>query len=431
MEEIDLKTLSLAIMQIAEEKGIAKDKVIEVIETALAAAYKKEYGKKEEKYHAKFDKDSGKVNFCLVKKVVDDDMILDEDEVEEEEEEKTEENEEREQDFEEGEGERKVKFNEFRHIKIEEAVKTKKDVKPGDEIEFPLKKPERFGRIAAQTAKQVLLQRIREAEREAIYSEFDQKKDEVISGIIQRKEGDQVFVDVGKTIAFLPREEQIPGEFYKVGARMRFYCIAVKETPRGPEIAISRSHPKFLSKLFKIEVPEITSDIVEIKAVAREAGSRSKIAVAASEEGVDPVGSCVGQRGTRVNAVMQELGREKIDIIPWDERPEKFIENALSPAKIISVKVKGNKAEVRVPEDQISLAIGRDGQNVRLASDLTGWKIDVKTIEKGEEEEKEEKRDEEEKKAKKNVEKEDKKTTKNSAKNKKAKKEEKTKENKK
>ncbi len=376
MEKIDLKALSLSIMQIAEEKGISKDKVIEVIEMALAAAYKKEKGKKDEKYRAKFDKDTGKVEFSLVKKVVDESMLLKEGEEPEEKEEFLGEND--------SEEVRKIKFNPDRHIMIEEAKKHKKDIKPGDELEFPLPMPERFGRIAAQTAKQVLLQRIREAERESIMDEFLQKQGEVVSGIIQRKEGDNIFVDLGKSIAFLPKEEQIPGEFYRVGARMRFYCLSVKDSPRGPEIIISRAHPKFLSKLFEIEVPEITSGVVEVKSVAREAGSRSKIAVFAKEEGIDPVGSCVGQRGTRVNAVMQELGREKIDIIPWSEKPEEFIENSLSPAKILSVKIKQNKAEVKVPQDQTSLAIGRDGQNVRLASELTGWKIDIKIAEDGE-----------------------------------------------
>lgn len=364
VQEIDLKTLSQAIMQIAEERGIPKDKIIEVIETALGSAYKKEYGQKEEKYKARFNQETGKADFFLVKKVVDDDMILKEGE---------------EQDL---EGEvKKVKFNPLRHIKLEEAKKIKKDVEAGEELEFPLPPPKKFGRIAAQTAKQVLLQKIREAEREVILQEFSQKKGEVVSGVIQRKEGDKIFVDIGKTIAILEKEDQIPGEFYKIGTRMRFYCQDVKETPRGPEVKISRSHPKFLSQLFKIEVPETSSGIVEIKSIARDPGSRSKVAVFTKEPGIDPVGSCVGQRGTRVNAVMQELGREKIDIIAWDENPENFIKNALSPAEVLEVKIKKDKAEIKVPEDQVSLAIGRDGQNVRLASELTGWKIEVKGVE--------------------------------------------------
>jgi len=363
VEKLDLKTLSLAILQIAEEKAIPEKKVVEVIEMALAAAYKKDFGKKEEKYRAKFNKDTGKAEFFKVLKVVDESMIL-------------EEGEEPPQEIKEEEI-KKIKFNPNRHIMIEEAKKTQKDVKPGEEIEFPLSSPEKFGRIAAGTAKQVLLQRMKEVERETIFSEFSQREGEIVSGIIQRREGNTVFVDLGKSTGLLLKEEQIPGEFYKISNRMRFFCLKVKDSPRGPEIYLSRSHPKFLSRLFELEVPEISSGTVEIKAVARETGFRSKIAVFSKEEGVDPVGSCVGQRGTRVNAVMQELGREKIDIISWSEKPEEFIENALSPAKVIKVKIKKNKAEVEVPKDQLSLAIGRDGQNVRLASELTGWKIDV------------------------------------------------------
>jgi len=361
MEQLDLKTLSLAILQIAEEKGIPEEKVIEVIETALAAAFKKDYGKKEEKYRAKFDKNTGKAEFFKVLKVVDKSMILKEGEEPQKE----------------AEEEKKIRYSPYRHVMLKEAKKTQKDIKLGDEIELPLSRPEKFGRIAAGTAKQVLLQRMKEAEREAIFNEFSKKGEDIVSGIIQRKEEKLVFIDLGKSIGLLLKEEQIPGEFYKIGSRMRFFCLKVKDSSRGPEIYLSRSHPKFLSKLFELEVPEISSRVVEIKAVAREAGSRSKIAVWSKEEGVDPVGSCVGQRGTRVNAVMQELGREKIDIVPWAEKPEEFIEKALSPAKVIKVKIKKNKAEVEVPEDQLSLAIGKDGQNVRLASDLTGWKIDV------------------------------------------------------
>lgn len=370
MEQLDFKTLSLAILQIAEEKGIPEDKVIEVIEMALAAAYKKDHGKKEEKYRAKFDKSTGKAKFFKVLKAVEEKMLLKEgEEIKEEEKGKKGKKEEEEP--------KKIKFNPNRHVMLKEAKKTQKDIKAGEEIELPLSSPEKFGRIAAGTAKQVLLQRMKEAEREAVFSKFSKREGEIVSGIIQRKEGNTIFVDMGKSIGLVLKEDQIPGEFYKIGSRMRFFCLNVKDSSRGPEIYLSRSHPKFLSKLFELEVPEISSETVKIKAVAREAGSRSKIAVWSKEEGVDPVGSCVGQRGTRVNAVMQELGREKIDIIPWAEKAEEFIENSLSPAKVVKVKTKKDKAEVEVPEDQLSLAIGRDGQNVRLASELTGWKIDV------------------------------------------------------
>jgi N utilization substance protein A len=354
---------------------------------ALAAAYKKDYGKKSQRHKARFDKDSGKVEFFLVKKVVDESMLLEEGE------EPAKVGEEPGGEVKNEEEQKKVKFNPERHIMLKEAKKIKKNVKPGDNLEFPLPSLKKFGRIAAQTAKQVLLQQIKEAEREAILGEFKQKEEEIISGIIQRKEGDTIFVDIGKTLGALLKEDQIPGEFYKLGNRMRFYLLKVREGSRGPEIYLSRSHPKFLSKLFELEVPEIASGSVEIRAVVREPGSRSKIAVSSKEEGVDPVGSCVGARGTRVNAVMQELGREKIDIITFSEKPEEFIENALSPAKVVKVKIQGNKAKVEIPKEQLSLAIGRDGQNVKLASELTGWKIDVVEAK----EKKEEKREEKEK----------------------------------
>ena len=376
MQQLDLKTLSLVIGQIAEEKGIPQEKVIEVIEMALASAYKKDYGRKEEKYRARFNKETGKVDFFLVKKVVDEGMLLKEGEKEEKSL---------------PEGQKKLKFNPYRHIMINEVPKIRSKISylnakpftsnakinPGDEIELSLPKPEKFGRIAAQTAKQVLLQKIKETEKEITFTEFSRREGEILSGIIQRKEGETVFVDLGRAVGILLKEEQIPNEFYKIGSRMRFYLLKVKEAPRGPEIYLSRAHPKFLSKLFEIEVPEISSGTVEIKSVAREPGFRSKIAVASKEEGVDPVGSCVGAKGTRVNAVMQELGREKIDIILWDKDPKRFIENALAPAKACKVKIEKNKAIVEVPKDQLSLAIGKNGQNVRLASELTGWKIDV------------------------------------------------------
>jgi len=223
------------------------------------------------------------------------------------------------------------------------------------------------------------MQRIREAERESIFDEYKSKEGEIISGIIQRVEPRCVFLDIGKTLGMLPREEQVPGEFYRPGQRLKIYVLKVEETPKGPVVFLSRAYPKLISKLFELEVPEISSGQVQIKSIAREAGSRSKIAVATDTEGIDPIGSCVGQRGTRVMAVINELGGEKIDIIEYSAESEKYIANALSPAKILEVKIlPKNKAQVIVPEDQLSLAIGKDGQNVRLAAKLTGWKIDVK-----------------------------------------------------
>jgi N utilization substance protein A len=236
-----------------------------------------------------------------------------------------------------------------------------------------------YGRIAAQTAKQVILQKIREAERDAVFGEYKSKEGEIVSGIVQRIEGRNVFIDIGKTLGILPKEEQVYGEFYRPGQRLKVYVLKVDETPRGPVVILSRAYPKLISKLFELEVPEIAQGTVVIKSIAREAGSRSKIAVESKAEGVDPIGSAVGQRGTRVMAVINELGGEKIDIIEYSEKAEKFVANALSPAKVLDVKIMPqNKALCLVPEDQLSLAIGKDGQNVRLAAKLTGWKIDVR-----------------------------------------------------
>lgn len=265
---------------------------------------------------------------------------------------------------------------------IEDAKKDYPKIKVGEEIEIPLVSKQDYGRIAAQTAKQVILQKIREAEKETISSEYRSKEGEIISGIVQRIEGHTIFVDIGKTLGILNREEQIMGEFYRPGQRLKFYILKVEDTPKGSVVVLSRAYPKLISKLFELEVPEIAAGTVVIKSIAREPGFRTKMAVASNEEGVDPIGACVGQRGTRIMAVINELGGEKIDVIPFDEKPEKFIANALAPAKIVGVEAKDkNTAEVSVPADQLSLAIGKDGRNVRLAANLTGWKIDIKTVE--------------------------------------------------
>jgi N utilization substance protein A len=234
------------------------------------------------------------------------------------------------------------------------------------------------------------MQKIREAERESIYEEYKSKEGEIISGIVQRLEPRMVFLDIGKTLGILPKEEQVPGEFYRPGQRLKVYVLKIEQSPKGPVIFLSRAYPKLISKLFELEVPEVSSGQVQIKSIAREPGFRSKIAVAASQEGIDPIGAMVGQKGTRVMAVINELGGEKIDIIEYSEKPEEYIANSLSPAKVLEVKIMPkNKALVLVPEDQLSLAIGKDGQNVRLAAKLTGWKIDVRsseTFKKGEKE---------------------------------------------
>ena len=393
-----------AIAQIAEEKGIPKEKVIETIEMAIAAAYKKDYGEKGQIIKAKLDSASGGVKFWQVRPALTEDMIYSEEEIEKMKEGRIE----GPASAEATAGEVKVRFNPEKHIMLEEAKKINPKIKAGEDMETILETREDYGRIAAQTAKQVILQRIKEAEREFIFSEFKSKEGEILSGIVQRVEGRVVFMDVGKTLGLLPQEEQVPGEFYRPGQRLKVYLLSVEETPRGPVILVSRAYPKLISKLFELEVPEVSAGTVIIKSVAREAGFRSKVAVASIAEGVDPIGSMVGQRGTRVSAVINELGGEKIDIIEWKEKPEEYVASSLSPAKVIEVRIlPKNKALAIVQEDQLSLAIGREGQNVRLAAKLTGWKIDVRSPEEAgvaekeaEKEVGEEKTDEESKKEK-------------------------------
>lgn len=368
---IDTKQFLSALNQIAEEKGIPKEKVIETIEMAIAAAYKKDYGEKGQIVRAKLDSESGGVQMYQVKIVVDESMLR---QPEEEGEEKP-----VEEIVEEGEV-KKVVFNPERHIMIDEAKEIKEDAALEDEIVFPLAAHEDFGRIAAQTAKQVIIQRLREAEREMVLSEYKSKEGEVVNAQVQRFEWKNVIFDLGKTSAIMFPEEQIPQERYRVGDRMKVYIVKVDMTPKGPMIVVSRSHPLLIQKLFELEVPEIAGGIVVLKSIAREAGSRSKIAVATEQEGVDPIGSCVGQKGTRVGTVISELNGEKIDIIEWSDDPEKLIANALSPAKVLAVNTNPDTREsvAIVPNDQLSLAIGKGGQNVRLAARLSGWKIDVR-----------------------------------------------------
>lgn len=376
---MDIKSFKGALAQIAEERGISPEKVIETIEAAIATAYKKDYGEKGQKIKAKFNPTSGDVKFWQIKLVVDNSMLYTDEEIEEMKERK-----EIPQDEARAgeEAPKKYVFNPEKHIMLVDAKKDHPKIKIGEEIEIPLVSKQDYGRIAAQTAKQVILQKIREAEKETISLEYRSKEGEIVSGIVQRVEGHTVFVDIGKTLGILNREEQIPGEFYRPSQRLKLYIMKVEDTPKGSVVMLSRAYPKLISKLFELEVPEIASGTVVIKAIAREPGFRTKIAVVSNEEGVDPIGACVGQRGTRIMAVINELGGEKIDVISWEEKPDKFIANALSPAKIVEVKVEDkNTATVFVPEDQLSLAIGKDGRNVRLAAQLTGWKIDIKPTE--------------------------------------------------
>lgn len=253
---------------------------------------------------------------------------------------------------------------------------------PREELIIPLESKDDFGRIAAQTAKQVVLQKIREAEKDAVIAEYKSREGEIVSGIIQKIEGSNIYFDIEKANGVLMKEEQIRSEFYKVGQRLKLYIVKVDTTPKGPIIILSRVYPKLVSKLFELEVPEINAGQVEIKSLAREPGSRTKIAVISCVDGIDPIGSMVGQRGVRVAAVINELGGEKVDVVEYSDDPVYFIKNALSPAKVIDVKVMPkNTAIVIVPNDQLSLAIGKDGQNVRLSARLTGWKIEVKSQE--------------------------------------------------
>jgi len=366
---MDFKSLNWAIKQIAEEKGIEPDKVFEAVESAIAAAYKKEYCKRGEIVHAKMDPKTGGLNFWKTKVVVDETTV------------RMEEEEEAVPSKEVDDEEKIPRYNPDRNILIKEAKEIKPDVELEEEIIFPLEEHDDFGRIAAQTAKQVIIQKLREEERMSVQREFQGKEGQIVSGIVQRIERGNVFVDLGRAAGIMFFNETIPGEYYRVSERLKFYLLAVQnEEGKRPGIILSRSHPQFVARLFELEVPEIADGLVEIKGIAREAGSRTKIAVASKEEGIDPVGASVGQRGTRVMAVTNELGNEKIDIIEWHEEIEKFLVASLSPAKARDVEIMPRReAKVFVPEDQLSLAIGKDGQNVRLAAMLTGWKIDIRS----------------------------------------------------
>ena len=395
-KNIDLKSFASAVAQIAEEKGVSPEKVLESIEAAIAAAYKKDYGEKGQVIKAKLSPETGRVRFWQVKQVLDEKMIYSETElsemkakVEKKRAEPSSPTEELE------EGKEKVRFNPEKHIMLGEAKKLKPKIKVGEELEIDLEPQKDYGRIAAQTAKQVIIQKIREAERESIFQEYKSKEGEILSGIVQRIEGRNVFLDIGKTSGILPKEEQVPGEFYRPGQRLKVFVLKIEETPKGPVVFLSRAYPKLVTKLFELEVPEAAAGSVMIKSIAREAGSRSKIAVASTIKEIDPIGAMIGQRGTRVMAVINELGGEKIDIIEYSEEPEKYIANSLSPAKVLEVKIMPkNKAMAITPEDQLSLAIGKEGQNVRLAAKLTGWKIDVRAPGAEKEEEVEEEKPE-------------------------------------
>src|SRR3989344_2612964 len=365
----DLKVINSVLGELEETRGIPRERVIEAIEAALATAYRKEFGKRNQVVRAKFDIATGKVDFFQVKTVVDESKVLMTDE--ELENERTENPE-----------SLRVLFNPEAHILIEDARLIKKDAKLDDEIVFPLESKGDFGRIASQTAKQVIMQKIREAEKISVVGEFGKREGEIVTGTVQRIERGNIFVDLGRATGLLAYDERIPGEHFTQGEQVRAHLYKVEESPCGVFLRLSRAHPKFVEKLFEMESPEVANGTVTIKAIAREAGSRTKIATFSDDPHIDPVGSMVGQRGVRVSTVMSELGGEKIDIIEWSGEQKKFIEDALSPAKVMGVDL--NEAEhlasIKVSEDQLSLAIGKGGQNVRLAAKLTGWKIDIKGV---------------------------------------------------
>lgn len=344
-----------ALAQIAEEKGVSREEIISMIEASLAAAFRKDYGEKDQNPVVVFNGENLSAKIYDEKTVVTGKTLESEDP--------------------------ETLLDPVKEIEIEVAKLEKPDAKTGDVIRKEITPADgvEFGRIAAQTAKQVIIQKLREAERNVQFSDFKAKERTLVNGIVQRIEGDTILVDLGKAVGVLFPSEQIRGERYEIGQRVKVLILHVEPATRGPKITLSRSHPDIVRKLFEMEVPEIFNGAVEIKAVAREAGSRSKIAVVSTQEGIDPIGACVGQKGTRVQTIMAELGGEKIDIIEWSEDPVKFIANSLSPAKILNVQLdmEEKEAKVGVLEDQLSLAIGKAGQNVRLAARLTAWKIDI------------------------------------------------------
>jgi N utilization substance protein A len=347
--DLDMKQLAVAIRTIAEEKNLPEDAVKEVVEQALAAAYRRDYGDREQEIRVDMNINTGEVDAYITKEIVE-----------------------------------KVEQPAF-EISLSEAQTRRKNAKVGETIEVH-EKAETFGRVAAQTAKQVILQRLREAEREIVMAEYEDKIGTVINATVSRVEGNITRIDLGKAQGIMPRSEQIQGERYYPGQRLKVFLKDVERGFRGPQLVVSRGNKEFIEWLFRAEVPEMESGAVEIKGIAREAGVRSKIAVASNVPGVDPVGTFVGGHGTRVNAVVSEVGeQEKIDIIVWAENPTEYITQALSPTKVTNVVIdeKNKKARVIVPEDQLSIAIGKSGQNVRLASKLTGYELDIEAEKAG------------------------------------------------
>ncbi|MBI4592021.1 transcription termination/antitermination protein NusA [Candidatus Uhrbacteria bacterium] len=377
-----------AIRQICEEKGLAYESVIDAVQSALAAAYRKDFGDKNSNIEVEFNPATAQSRVFDVKTVVEDMDLAELDRLEEERKMRVEalavqceEARKNGQDvssvtMEEEFGPR---FNPKTDIMVSEAQVLKMGAKVGDIIRTEMPTPGEFGRMAAMTAKQVITQKLREAEREVIFSEFKEHEGTIMNGTVQRREGRIVLVDLGRTTGVMRSEDQIPSERYNPGDRIKVFVKQVGLTTKGPEILVSRTSEEMVRTLFEFEIPEVSEGSVEIKGIAREAGSRSKVAVTTSENSIDPIGACIGQRGTRIQTIIAELGGEKIDIVEWSEDPREFIINALSPAKITALELRPDEkaAFVKVKEDQLSLAIGKGGQNVRLAAKLTGWKINI------------------------------------------------------
>ena len=337
----------IALTQLAAERHLPKEQVLSAIEVALASAFKKDSNASGQNITVNLNPNTGDVSVFALKTVVD--TVEDSD----------------------------------REITVLDAQSIHKDAIVGEEIALPEPLPHNASRIAAQTAKQVVLQKLREAERELLYDEFIQHKDDIVSGIIDQVDGNRsVQIDLGRAQAVMPSDEQVFSERYRKGQRLKVFVLDVRTSPKGPEILVSRSHKNLLKRLFEIEVPEVYNGVVEIKAIARDPGFRSKVAVNSTQDGIDPVGSCIGVRGNRIQSIVNELQGEKIDVVPWDDDPKEFIAKALSPSEVVHVELEPSEqtAVVAVPDRQLSLAIGREGQNARLAARLAGWRLDIKGL---------------------------------------------------
>ncbi len=375
-----MSEITKAIQFICDEKGLEFSEVLDAIQSALAAAYRKDFGNRQQNIQVIYDPETTDMKVWDEKEVVED---IEEEKLEADQEELSRRREEamkEDRELTEEEIEDLVKFNPKTQIMLTEAKEHDKKAKVGQILKIILEVPGDFGRMAAQTAKQVVIQRLREAERNTVYDELKEQVGELIHGVVQRRDRSGAFIiDLGKVTAMLPASEQIRGEQYRTGSRMRFFIKQVEMGVRGLEIVLSRASKKMVEAIFTEEIPEINAESVVIKGIARDPGYRSKVAVFTDEDTIDPIGSCIGQRGSRITTIIEELGGEKIDIIQYNDNAETYIKNALSPAKISSVELNEEEKEatVNVPNDQFSLAIGRGGQNVRLASELTGWKINV------------------------------------------------------